>query len=56
MSLSKYSNNKICIVEDDHEASIECDGIDIYLNYDSRRLMVEDHELFDLIKKFLEEH
>jgi len=56
MTLRNYTTNKICVIEDDHEAAVECDGMDIYLNYDSRRLMIADHELFDLIKKFLEEH
>lgn len=54
--ITTTTSNKICVYENDHEVSIECDGFDIYLNHDSRRLMIANHELFDLIKKFIDEH
>jgi len=56
MKLRHYSSNKLCIVDDDKELSIEFDLTDIYLNYGEQRLMVADHELFDLLKDFMAKH
>jgi len=51
-----YSGMKLCVAVDHEELSIEFDLTDIYLNYKGDRLMIADHELFDLLKNFMEKN
>jgi len=56
LKIRHYSSIKLSIADNDEELSIEFDLSDIYLNYKNRRLMIADHELFDLLKGFMEKH
>ena len=56
MEIRHYSSIKLAIADNHEELSIEFDLSDIYLNFKGRRLMIADHELFDLLKSFMDEH
>jgi len=56
MSIRHYSGMKLCVAVDHEKLSIEFDLTDIYLNYKGNRLMIADHELFDLLKNFMEKN
>jgi len=56
MNVRHRSSTQLCIVDGQKELSIEFDLSDIYLCYEEKRLMIADHELFDLLKSFVDKH